>query len=145
MKKVEVTVTIKSKPETIIAAFIDPDMLKAWWKVDRTFINTEVGGVYAITWQTTANGFKYVTLGNIRRYQPNRELVINNLTYFNPEKEIMGEMTLTIIAKQNGESAVLYLCQEGYQTGNDWDWYYNAVKEAWPLVVQDLKQYLENL
>lgn len=144
MKKVEVTLNIKTKPETIISAFVKPVLLKAWWKVDRAFINTEVGGVYAITWETTKNGFKYLTLGNIRRYQPNHELIINNLTYFNPEKAILGNMSLTIIAKQNGNNSVLYLCQEGYQSGEDWEWYYKAVKEAWPIVLQDLKVYLEN-
>ena len=145
MKKVEVTATIKTKPDTIIAAFVNPEHLKQWWQVERLFIDTEIDGIYALTWKVTDAGYGYVTVGNVKEYDPNNKLVITNLTYMNPEKAILGEMTLTVIAKQNGSNSVLYLCQEGYQKGGDWDWYYESVKAAWPEVVQTLKNYLESL
>ena len=31
----------------------------------------------------------------------------------------------------------------GYQSGGDWDWYYEAVTAAWPVVVKTIKDYLE--
>ena len=145
MKKIETTLAIRTKPETIIAAFVNPKLLKEWWHVERAFINTEVDGIYALTWEVSANGFKYASVGNIKTYNPHMQLVIDNFTYFNPEKEILGNMTLTIIAKQNGENTMLYVCQEGYQKGTDWEWYYESVKIAWPEVLQKLKTYLESL
>lgn len=144
MRKVEATISIQSKPENIIAAFVNPSMLAEWWQVERAFIDTRVDGIYALTWQITNNGFGYMSVGNIKTYNPNMQLVIDNFTYFNPEKSILGNMTLTIIAKENGNQTALYLCQEGYQAGADWDWYYQVVTEAWPNVLQDLKVYLEN-
>ena len=145
MRKVEATISIQSKPETIIAAFVKPSMLEKWWQVERAFIDTEVDGIYALTWQVTNKGFGYMSVGNIKTYNPNMQIVIDNFTYFNPEKPILGNMTLTVIAKQNGGQTVLYLCQEGYQKGPDWDWYYESVKQAWPDVLQTLKAYLEKL
>jgi hypothetical protein len=52
---------------------------------------------------------------------------------------------LTVSAKQKWNSAELTLCQDGYQNGVDWDWYYEAVKLAWPSVAQNLKKYLEKI
>ncbi|HNT20823.1 MAG TPA: hypothetical protein PKL70_10385 [Saprospiraceae bacterium] len=52
-------------------------------------------------------------------------------------------MSLTMRAKDLGGTTELYLCQDGYRDGEDWDWYYQAVREAWPKVLVTLKQYLE--
>ncbi len=143
MRKVEATISIACKPEMVIKAFTNPDMLKGWWQVERAYIDREVDGMYALTWQVTDKGFGYVSVGTIKTYNPNMQLVIDNFTYMNPEKPILGGMTLTVIAKHNENHTVTYLCQEGYQQGPDWDWYYEAVKQAWPEVLKTLKAYLE--
>ncbi|HEY0744160.1 MAG TPA: hypothetical protein VGD40_21990, partial [Chryseosolibacter sp.] len=70
-------------------------------------------------------------------------LVIRNFVYMNPEKELLGPMTLTVRVTQTGTSSSVYICQDGYQHGTDWDWYYDAVKEAWPVVAKKIKTYLE--
>jgi hypothetical protein len=48
------------------------------------------------------------------------------------------------IAKDKGCS--MYLRQGPYpeNRGADWDWFYEAVVDAWPKVLQELKKYLEN-
>ncbi len=56
---------------------------------------------------------------------------------------MLGPMTLTIMATQKAAITEVYLCQDGYQDGPDWTWYYEAVKQAWPVVMQELKNYLE--
>jgi hypothetical protein len=48
-------------------------------------------------------------------------------------------MKLTVRAKAKSNGAELYLCQDGYQTGRDWDWYYEAVEKAWPVMANKLK------
>lgn len=52
-------------------------------------------------------------------------------------------MSLTVRAEQQGDLTEVHLCQDGYQYGEDWDWYYEAVKEAWPAVMKSFKAYLE--
>jgi hypothetical protein len=45
---------------------------------------------------------------------------------------------------ENGSSLTkLKLVQGGYQNGDDWDWFYEAVKNAWPNVLEELKMFLE--
>ena len=50
---------------------------------------------------------------------------------------------ITIEVQQNENNCTLHLTQSGYKEGADWDWYYDAVKAAWPHVLNTLKTYLE--
>ena len=143
MRKVEATIEIDVKPEIAIRAFTDFDKLKGWWEVERAFIEKKEGGAYVLAWQVSDTGFRYVSTGIISRYIPGALIEIGNLVYLNPEKPLLGSMTLTIKATPMNGKTSLYLCQDGYQTGPDWDWYYEAVKKAWPMVLVMLKNYLE--
>ena len=143
MRKVEATVCIHTTPENIISAFTDPNMLQDWWGVERTLIETKPGGVYTLAWQISDKGFGYVSSGTIKAYQPDRLFAVENMVYMNPEKPFLGPMSFTVTANPIGETTEVYICQEGYQTGEVWDWYYEAVKSAWPAVLQTLKVYLE--
>jgi len=143
MRKVEVAIDINTKPAEVIKAFVEDDMLRNWWKTDRTFIEKRVGGVYTLAWNITEHGFGFVSTGIINQYVPDSTLVVGNLIYLNPSKPLLGPMTLTILAIEDSGQTTLYLSQDGYQDGADWDWYYEAVNQAWPAVVQTLKEYLE--
>lgn len=143
MKKVEVNLQIAAKPKNVIKAFTDPAMLNEWWGVEKTLIQEKIDGLYTIAWDVTAKGMGYVSTGIIKKYDPDRELVITNFVYLSPEKPFLGPMGLTIRAVEKNGLTDVYLCQDGYQEGDDWDWYYQAVKEAWPNVMQEFKKYLE--
>jgi uncharacterized protein YndB with AHSA1/START domain len=144
MRKVEVNIDINTQPEKIIQAFTDPEMLRGWWGVERALIDKRTGGIYSVAWQITDKGFGYISTGIIKEYQLNSILEIENFAHFNPDKPILGPMTLMIkvLEKSPGVTA-LYLCQDGYQTGDEWDWYYESVQDAWPKVAKTLKEYLE--
>ena len=144
MKKVEVNISIKTTPSTVIQAFTDYQMLKDWWQVERAFIQLKAGGLYTLTWNVSEYGFGYVSSGIIQKYDPQGELTIGNFVYLNPEKDILGPMALTVRATENNGITDMYICQDGYQSGGDWDWYYEAVCEAWPKVAEIIKDYLEN-
>ncbi len=145
MKKVEATINISTTPERIIQAFTNNEMLREWWSVERALIQKYPGGLYTLIWDITEKGFGFIATGIVKNYEPNSILVVANYLYLNPEREILGPMTLTIMAKEKNDGAELYLCQDGYQSGADWDWYYEAVQHAWPVVLQSLKKYLEKL
>lgn len=145
MRKVEVTTTIQTTPEKIISAFTEPEMLKDWWNVERTLIDKKPGGVYVLAWNISEKGFGFVSSGIIKEYKPASLLAIDNFVYLNPEKPFLGPMSLTVSAKRKEGNAELYLCQDGYQSGSDWDWYYEVVKQAWPAVVKMLRNYLEKI
>lgn len=144
MRKVELTIFIKSTPEDIIAAFIDYNLLKHWWGVERALIEPKPGGSYTLAWNISKDGFGYVSSGVIKQYDAGKLLEISNLVYLNPEKDILGPMSFIVKAEQKTGGSEMYLCQDGYQTGGDWDWYYEVVKNAWPEVALILKTFLEN-
>lgn len=143
MKKVEVNLQIETKPETVIKAFTDPVMLNEWWGVEKCLIQKKNGGIYTIAWNVTVNGMGYVSTGIIKRFNPTKELEIVDFVYLNPEKSFLGPMRLTVKAELVNETTHVYLCQDGYQEGKDWDWYYQSVKEVWPKVLREFKTYLE--
>ncbi|WP_298760459.1 SRPBCC domain-containing protein [uncultured Psychroserpens sp.] len=146
MRKVKVSVIIKTKPEVIINAFTELEMLNNWWGVERVLIDKKIGGVYILAWNISDQSIGFVTAGKIKEYRYGELLVIDNLVNLNPEKPFFGPMLLTIETKiLENNLTELNLCQDGYQYGKDWDWYYRAVKKAWPEVLKNLQNYLEGL
>ncbi len=143
MRKVEVRIEIKVEPREVIDAFTDPMKLEQWWGVERALMKLDIGHPYVLTWLIGEEGFGYVSSGILEAYDRNGEIVIRDMIYLNPERAILGPMRLTVRAEKNYSATQVYLCQEGYQTGEDWDWYYTAVKEAWPEMMRKLKDYLE--
>ncbi|WP_422359411.1 SRPBCC family protein [Reichenbachiella sp.] len=144
MRKVEVTLRINARPEKIINAFVDADRLREWWQVEQALIEPKEGGVYTLVWQVSANGIGYVSTGQIASYDSLKELRIENFVYLNPEKPPLGPMSLTVRATSIESGSELYLCQDGYGIGEDWDWYYEAVKQAWPELLNAFKTYMES-
>jgi hypothetical protein len=67
------------------------------------------------------------------------------MVYFNPQRPIFGPMELMILTTPERVGTTLTVVQSGYQKGDDWDWYYNVVKDAWPSVTAKIKNYLESL
>ncbi|HEY0742412.1 MAG TPA: SRPBCC domain-containing protein, partial [Chryseosolibacter sp.] len=117
MRKIEVTIAIDTLAPNVISAFTDPVMLREWWQVERTLIEKKVGGIYTLAWNISEKGFGFVSSGVIKEYRPESLLVIRNFVYMNPEKELLGPMTLTVRVTQTGTSSSVYICQDGYQHG----------------------------
>lgn len=144
MRKVENTIDIATSPEHIIKAFTDFDMLRNWWGVEQCLVEEREGGIYALAWNVTEQGFGYISAGIISKYHPLETLEIGQFTYFNPLRPILGPMRLIVQCKSKDTGTECYLCQDGYQEGVDWNWYHDAVQQAWPVVLKNLKSYLEN-
>ncbi|NND32573.1 MAG: SRPBCC domain-containing protein [Saprospiraceae bacterium] len=145
MRKVETVVAMQIDPKLFIDAFLVPEMLGSWWGVQQSLIEPKVGGPYSLVWKIGKEGFGYVTSGIVTSYQPDRLLEIKNLVYYNPERPFLGPMSLRIGAQRLPDYTECYLCQAGYQEGADWDWYYDAVRVAWPEIMLKLKDYLEEM
>jgi hypothetical protein len=143
MRKVEATIEINCSTEEIFNAFIQPQLLKQWWNVDRCLVEPQQGGVYSLAWNVSKEGFQYVSTGIITVFNPAKELMIDHFVYFNPEKSILGPTFLSVKLENNVSSTKLNLVQGSYQYGGEWDWFYDAVKDAWPKVLFDLKSFLE--
>jgi len=142
---VEASVLIVKPPEFVLSAFTDDRHLKNWWAVERSFIQLKRGGLYSLVWNVSGDTMGFVTTGIVAEYIPGCQLKIENVVYFSPQRPILGPMEIMVLTTPERIGTTLTVVQSGYQNGADWDWYYNAVKEAWPAVVLKIKDYLEKI
>lgn len=129
----------------MLAAFTEQQHLHSWWHVSKSLIELRKGGLYTLAWQADDTALSSVSGGTVGEYLPACQLRIDNLVYINPERSILGPMQLLIMTTPEKGKTVLNIIQSGYQHGPDWDWYYEAVKAAWPVVVVQIRDYLEKL
>lgn len=120
-------------------------MLSGWWGVDRSFVEPVQNGAYTLLWGVSDTGIRYITSGIITALNPSGKLVISNIVYISADKPVLGLMSLAITAERENGQTKLTIEQDGYRDGDLWDWYYEAVKDAWPKVAVTLKDYLENM
>jgi hypothetical protein len=143
MRAVQAEIAVPTTPSRALRAFLDPVDLGAWWSVERTLVEPREDGLYALTWGVSPQGFQYVTTGVIGRYEPERQLWIDHYTYFNPTRPILGPMRLRVAVAPGAEGeSRLEVVQDGYGDGPDWDWYYEAVRAAWPVALVALQRHL---
>lgn len=145
MRKVEVTIQINARTENVFSAFTDANQLREWWNVDRCFIDLKDNGNYTLAWNISENGFQYIFTGIIKRYEHDKILHIGSILYLNSERSILGPFELLLKLNSKSTGTNLYLKQWPYpeNKGNDMEWYYKSVKNAWPTVLQTLKKYIE--
>ena len=144
MKAVRNSINVACEPERAIHIFLRQEDLNHWWGVEKSFIENKAGGCYTLCWMISEHGAKYVSTGVIETLEPTR-LSITNMQYLNPDYPILGPMTLEVTAIKTDKGCTLTIEQGGYQSGPDWDWYYEAVRQAWPQVMGTIKTYLEGL
>jgi uncharacterized protein YndB with AHSA1/START domain len=144
MRKAEAAITILQPSVKVFEAFTNPSLLQQWWGVERCLVEQKQGGLYSLAWNISKKGIQYISTGVITVFIPGKELLIDHLVYFNPEKPILGPVYLDIRFREEENSTHVQLVQGGYQEGKDWDWYLEAVKEAWPRVLLDLKNSSKN-
>lgn len=142
-RSVDVSLDIHCKPHHIIHAFLDEKLLHLWWNVERSLIEKKVGGLYVLSWNVDENGFGYVSTGVLEAYDPSSCLIIGSYCYLNPMRSILGPMQLMINVRSSSSGSRMSLSQRGYQEGEDWEWYFESVKTAWPLVLQNFKSFME--
>ena len=143
-RKVEVVVTIESEAERIISAFMEFEILRDWWNVERSLVEKRLGGNYILLWGIKEKGIEFVSTGIIDAYDPKEILRIKNFAYICSDRPVFGDMILEIrLEEQHGKSKV-HLKQTGYKDGKHWDWYHNTVSKVWPQTLNALREYLEN-
>jgi uncharacterized protein YndB with AHSA1/START domain len=138
------SISVNASPEEVLAAFTTSTLLEQWWKVERSLIDKEVGGLYLLSWKINQEGFGYVLTGVIEEYIPGQLLEIRRMAYFKPNHPIFGPMSLRIEVKATDPGTTLLLTHEGYQSGAHWNWYFEVVEKAWPVVLQEMKTFVES-
>jgi uncharacterized protein YndB with AHSA1/START domain len=143
MRIVEHSIEIATNPSQVIRAFTEPELLRAWWGVERALVEKRPGGLYSLVWNISDKGMGYVSTGIVQQCEPNGLFEVSDIVYFNHERAILGPMTLRVIAKVKDGKTLLNINEGGHQDGGDWDWYHSEVSASWPNAVQKLKAFLE--
>lgn len=144
-RSVKAELPIQCEPSMVIDAFTSQQHLNGWWGVGKSLVDRLPGGLYALEWLNEQGAIAFVTTGILGYYEPGRHLRVENLVYMNPERPILGPMGLEVTAEPDGAATLATIVQSGYQSGEHWDWYYEAVRDAWPQALEILKNYLESL
>lgn len=147
MRTVTVSLPIAVPPERALSAFLDEKMLRNWWGVEKCLVEPRAGGLYTLLWGVSEQGIRYVSTGVIKTLQPSRLLEVGDYLYLNAERPPLGPLTLSVSAQPAKGGCVLTITQGPYPEGRGehWDWYYDAVHNAWPLVIERIKTFLEGM
>ena len=143
MRGVSNSVDLPADPEFAIDLFLEPRHLRAWWGVERCPVEPQGGGVYTLAWQVTPKGCGYVTSGVIREVGSGI-LRVGSVVYLSPTRPVLGPMSIDVTARATARGCCLTVVQDGSREGPDWDWYHDAVRTAWPLVLATLTEYVES-
>ena len=101
-RSVDTEVVIAASPEKVLQAFLNDDDLKAWWKVSRSLVEPEAGGVWSISWDDWGQEkTQHAWSGVIEEITPNR-LVIGRLVMNEPGRPWLGPMQLEITLRPAG-------------------------------------------
>jgi Activator of Hsp90 ATPase homolog 1-like protein len=138
------SVWLPLSPLATLQQFLAVEAMQRWWGVARGLVEPRIGGVWALGWDVSPQGYRYVTTGIIAAYRPEKELRIDQLVYFNPDRSVLGPMRLKFEVVPEQQGCRLKVSQDGYLTGGDWDWYYDAVSQGWPMALELLRRHSQN-
>ena len=148
MRQVTVSRPIAVPPARALQAFTDEQMLRDWWGVEQCLIDPRPGGLYTLLWGVSEQGIRFVSTGVIKTFQPGRLLEVGDYLYLNAERPPLGPLTLRVLAEPAANNTCTLSIDQGPYPegrGEHWDWYFDAVHSAWPLVIERIKEYLEGL
>ena len=98
-RSVDTTATLSATPEKVLQAFLNGDDLNAWWKVSRSLVEQEVGGVWSVTWDDWGpEKTQHAWVGVIETITAEK-LVIGHLVMIEPVTPLLGPMQLEIVVK----------------------------------------------
>ncbi|HEX9792700.1 MAG TPA: SRPBCC domain-containing protein [Planctomycetota bacterium] len=135
---------IQATPQRILDALLDLDDLRRWWGVADGLVQREKGGVYALAWDGSEHGYRYVTSGVVQSFLPGRRVRIQKLVYVSPEQPVLGPMKLGFSVVVRPEGTRVSVRQEGFGEGPDWDAHLESTKKGWREALRELKAYLES-
>jgi uncharacterized protein YndB with AHSA1/START domain len=142
-RSVNTTATVSAPPEKILQAFLNDGDLKSWWKVSRSLVEQEVGGVWSITWDNWGpEKTQHAWVGVIETLTP-QTLVVGHLVMIEPGVPLMGPMQLEIAVEPVPAGSIVTISHRGYGYGDHWDSMYDLVVRGWDHVLGDMQVWFQ--
>lgn len=145
----EHAVIVAAPPTDVLAAFFDPELLKHWWRVERSVTTPRTLGVYALTWAPTdvedallgrLGGTFY---GTVIDYREGREFFLADAYWLPPDGDPIGPMALHVTSEGVPDGTRLTLRQSGCDDSARWRRFYGVIAGGWRESLDLLRDYLE--
>lgn len=144
----EHSLLISAAPTRVLAAFVEPAALAAWWQVSRSVTTARVPGVFAVEWPPAEpdpllGRLGGVFFGTVLDYKPGRELFVADAWWLAPDGESLGPMALEVRCAMDGPACRLTIVQSGFGDGVRWNRYRELISRGWRVSLAQLKKYVE--
>jgi len=131
-RAIDMRVAIKAPPKRVFAAFIEKELLEAWF-VLRAEVDPRPGGAFAFYWKEVG------VTGHALEVDPPNRLVLE----FDERPVADGVTVSTISVTADVGGASLHFRQVGFGDGPEWDALYDGMSVGWVDAFSDLKFFLE--
>lgn len=126
-------------PDRVIRAFLDAEDLAGWWKVSRSLVEPEVGGVWSVSWDDWGEEkTQHSWTGVIEQLSAGR-LVIRPMVMNEPGMPLLGPMTLEIRVDPTDGGSSVTVTHSGYGYGGHWDTIHELVVKGWDHVLGEMQ------
>lgn len=142
---------IRASPERVLAAFVEPDALAAWWLTARSVTIARPLGVYAVEWDPTPDADAIlgrlggVFYGIVMEYKAGRELFVADAWWMPPDGDPIGPMSLQVNCSEEDSACRLRVRQSGFDEDTlRCRRYYRVIERGWHISMAALKEYAES-
>lgn len=152
---VDLSVVIDAPAAKILNAFFQPDALRAWWQVARSFTVGRPLGPYVVHWPITEFSDDMLGRlggtfwGTIVEITPDKGFFVGNAYWLAPDGEPIGPMAFEV-ACQPAEPGSgpegptrLRVMQRGFEEGPRWRRYYEVIEPGYEHALTVLKSLLD--
>src|SRR4051794_4097204 len=143
------SILIRASPDRVLAAFVEPEALAAWWLAVRSVTTPRPLGVYAVEWNATPEADALlgrlggVFYGLVMEFKPGRELFVADAWWLPPDGEPIGPMSLQVNCAREESGCRLRVRQSGFEETPRFRRYYSVIERGWQISLVALKDYLE--
>jgi uncharacterized protein YndB with AHSA1/START domain len=143
------SILIHASPERVLAAFVEPEALSAWWLAVRSVTTPRPLGIYAVEWNATPEADAIlgrlggVFYGLVMEFKPGRELFVADAWWLPPDGDPIGPMSLQVNCAREDGGCRLRVRQSGFEETPRFRRYYSVIERGWQMSLAALKEYVE--
>ena len=131
-------------PEELFALLHTPGAIRRWWGAARAIVLAESGGTWAATWGPSEDDPDYVTVANIRAFDPPRRMVLTNYRYRSRTGPLPfdADFVTEFVVAPHPDGSVLRVSQDGFPLDPAADEFYAACEKGWRDTFAGIRSYI---
>ena len=142
-------ITVDAPADRVLAAFVNPRDLAAWWQVERSVTVPRPLGTYAVEWRST--NYRDDVLGSlggafhgtVMEYRAGAEMFVADAFWNPPDGDPLGPMAFEVRCAPDGPATRVTVRLSAEDDGPRWQRYFAVMRAGWPRALGELKRYLD--